>query len=140
VLPALTTSARRIQPARRVLLIAGAAVLASAAFTTGALAPPVAPMPAVSLADEIRPASWAMSLPQSWLAAPVPRLRLGDALDIFAVRQGDRAYSVPVAYAVSVVALDDKAIVLEVSQDDATAVLTAHGGGMLLVPLLRSTR
>jgi hypothetical protein len=128
----------------RVALVAGAAVLAGASIVTqlgtavGAPASVNALPP--SIADEIRPSTWAISLPQSWLAAPVPRLRHGDALDIFAVRQGDRAYSAPVAYAVSVVAVDDKALVLEVNEDDATALLTAHGGGMLLVALLRSTR
>lgn len=140
MLPALTTSARRMPPARRVVLIVAAVVLGCAAIATEVVAQPVAPAPAVSIADEIGPSTWALSVPHSWLAAPVPHLRPGDALDIFAVRQGDRAYSVPVAYAVSVVALDDKAIVLEVGEDDATALLTAHGGGMLLVPLLRSTR
>lgn len=115
-------------------------MLASASIVTQLGAPPPAPTSPPSVADEIRPSTWAMSLPQSWLAAPVPRLRLGDALDIFAVRQGDRAYSAPVAYAVNVVAVDDKALVLEVNEDDATALLTAHGGGMLLVALLRSTR
>jgi hypothetical protein len=125
---------------RRVLLVAGAAVLAGASIVTQLGAPPSVNAVPPSIADQIRPSSWAMSLPQSWLAAPVPHLRLGDALDIFAVRQGERAYSAPVAYAVSVVAVDDKGLVLEVSEDDATALLTAHGGGMLLVALVRSTR
>jgi hypothetical protein len=119
-------------------------VLAGAAIATQ-LGAPLAATPSAnalppSIADEIRPSTWAMTLPQSWLAAPAPRLRHGDALDIYAVRQGDRAYSAPVAYAVSVVAVDEKALVLEVDEDDATALLTAHGGGMLLVALLRSTR
>jgi len=140
MLPALTTSGRRVVPARRVMLLAGAFVLVGAAAVTQVLEQPVPPAPPASVADVIRPSTWAISLPQSWLAAPLPRVRLGDALDIFAVRQGERAYAAPVAYAVSVIAVDDKVVVIEVNEDDATALLSAHGGGMLLVPLLRSTR
>ena len=81
-----------------------------------------------------------MTIPSAWLVAPPPRLRAGDALDILAVHPGDRAFTVPVAYAVSVVSADDRGLVLQVNEDDAIALANARGGGMLLVPLLRSTR
>lgn len=112
-------------------------------FFAAALLTQVATPPAsvpVSLADELRPATWAMHVPAAWLAAPVPRLHRGDQLDILAVRVGDRAYTVPVAYAVVVLSSDDRGLVLEVDENDASAIATARGGGMLLVPLLRSSR
>jgi hypothetical protein len=56
------------------------------------------------------------------------------------VRQGDRAYTVPVAYAVTVISSDDRGLILEVDESDASAIVTARGGGLLLVPLLRSSR
>ena len=112
-------------------------------FFTAALgtqfATPQTPAP-VSLADELRPATWAMHVPVAWLAAPVSRVRKGDQLDILAIRSGDRAYTVPVAYAVGVLSSDDHGLVLEVDENDASAIATAHGSGMQLVPLLRSSR
>lgn len=81
-----------------------------------------------------------MSLPAAWLAAPVPRVRAGDTIDVLAVRSGDRAYAVPVAYAARVMAADERGIVLELDEEGASAIAIARGGGMLLVPLLRSTR
>ncbi len=137
MLPALIARPRRF-PIRRAAPLAGAAVLFVAAALTQVGAPQAPP--AVSLADELRPATWAMHVPAAWLAAPVPRVRRGDQLDILAVHQGDRAYTVPVAYAVAVLSSDDRGLVLEVDENDASAIATARGGGMLLLPLLRSTR
>jgi hypothetical protein len=137
MLPALIARPRRI-PAPRALLLAGGAVLLAVALATQIATPQV--QPPMSLADELRPATWAMHVPAAWLAAPIPRVRSGDRLDILAVRSGDRAYTVPVAYAVGVLAADDRGLVLEVDENDASAIATARGGGMLLVPLLRSSR
>ena len=81
-----------------------------------------------------------MVVPSAWLAAPVPRVRRGDALDLLAIRSGDKAYTVPVAYGVSVLSADERGLLLEVDENDASAIATARGAGMLLVPLLRSTR
>jgi hypothetical protein len=137
MLPALISRPARI-PLRRAVPLAAAAVFFAAALLTQT-AVPQAPPPA-SLADELRPTTWAMHVPTAWLAAPVPRVRRGDQLDILAVRAGDRAYTVPVAYAVAVLSSDERGLVLEVDENDATAIATARGGGMLLVPLLRSSR
>jgi hypothetical protein len=81
-----------------------------------------------------------MNVPVAWLAAPAPPLRRGDRVDVIGVRSGDRAYAAPVAYAVVIVSADERALVLEVDEDDAIAIASARGGGLLLVPLLRSTR
>jgi Flp pilus assembly protein CpaB len=102
----------------------------------GAAAPATPP----SLAESLAPSTWAMSIPTAWLAAPAPRVRTGDAIDVLAVRQGDRAYAVPVAYAARVMAVDERGIVLELDEEGASAIAIARGNGLLLVPLLRSTR
>lgn len=99
-----------------------------------------APTRPASLAEELRPSSWAIEIPAAWLAAPVRSVRPGDSLDILAVRGGDRGYAIPVAYAVIVMSVDERALVLEVDQDDAIAIANARGASLLLVPLLRSTR
>jgi len=138
VLPALTASRRRI-PRRRLALGGASALLALAAVGAeigGAATPPAQ----ASLAESLAPSTWAMNLPVAWLAAPVPRVRTGDVIDVLAVRQGERAYAVPVAYAARVMAADDRGIVLELDEEGASAIAIARGGGMLLVPLLRSTR
>ena len=138
MLPALTASRRRL-PARRVAL-----GVASALLTLGALGAEMsgaaAPAAEASLAESLAPSIWAMSLPAAWLAAPAPRARTGDVIDVLAVRQGDRAYAVPVAYAARVMAADAHGIVLELDEEGASAIAIARGGGLLLVPLLRSAR
>ena len=138
MLPALTAPRRRL-PARRVALGAASALLAVGALGAeigGAAAPATPP----SLAESLAPSTWAMSLPAAWLAAPVPRVRAGDVIDVLAVRQGDRAYAVPVAYAARVMSSDERGIVLELDEEGASAIAIARGGGLLLVPLLRSAR
>jgi len=138
VLPALTASRRRI-PRRRLALGAASGLLALAAFGVE-MGGSAAPAAQASLAESLAPSTWAMNLPAAWLAAPVPRVRTGDVIDVLAVRQGDRAYAVPVAYAARVMATDERGIVLELDEEGASAIAIARGGGMLLVPLLRSTR
>jgi hypothetical protein len=67
-------------------------------------------------------------------------VRIGDVIDVLAVQQGERAYAVPVAYAARVMASDERGIVVEVDEEGASAIAIARGGGLLLVPLLRSAR
>jgi hypothetical protein len=138
MLPALTVSRRRL-PVRRIALGAVSALLAVAAFTVD-IGGAAVPAPVASLADSLAPSTWAMSLPTAWLAAPVPRVRIGDTIDVLAVRQGDRAYAVPVAYSARVMATDERGIVLELDEEGASAIAIARGGGMLLIPLVRSAR
>ena len=138
MLPALTASRRR-PPIRRIALGAASALLTIGAFGAQ-MSGAVAPSPPASLADSLAPSTWAMTLPAAWLAAPVPRIGTGDLIDVLAVRQGERAYAVPVAYAARVVAADERGLVLEIDEEGASAIAIARGGGLLLVPLLRSTR
>ena len=138
MLPALTASRRRLS-ARRVALGAASALLTVVALGA-ALGEAAAPTAKPSLAQSLAPSTWAMSLPAAWLAAPAPRVQAGDVIDVLAVRQGDRAYAVPVAYAARVMAVDEHGIVLELDEEGASAIAIARGGGLLLVPLLRSAR
>lgn len=138
MLPALTASRRRL-PTRRIALGAVSALLALGAIGME-MGGAAAPAPTASLAESLAPSTWAMSLPAAWLAAPVPRVRTGDLIDLLAVRQGDRAYAVPVAYAARVMATDERGIVVELDEEGASAIAIARGGGLLLVPLLRSAR
>lgn len=140
MLPALTASRSRLSGRRMVLaacsVVLGAAAVGAQLLTTASSAP----ARPTSLADELRPSSWAIEIPAAWLAAPVRSVRAGDSLDILAVRSGDRAYALPVAYAVTVMTVDERAIVLQVDEDDAIAIANARAASLLLVPLLRSTR
>ncbi len=77
-------------------------------------------------------------VPTAWLAAPLPRIAKGDLIDIVAVRQGDKAFSLAVADGVRVMSLDERGVVLEVDENAAASIVVARGSGMLLVPLLRS--
>ncbi len=136
--PALTVK-RRIASPRRIVLFAGSAVFACAAVLlsmTGATTSPTA----ASLADQLRPATWAMNVPAAWLGSPAPPIRVGDTIDLLAMRTGDKAYVLPVAYGVMVLGVSERGLVLEVDETDASAIATARGGGMFLVVLLRSTR
>lgn len=138
MLPALTASRRRIS--RRRIALGGASVLLALGALGAEIGGSATPAAQASLAESLAPSTWAMNLPVAWLAAPMPRVRNGDVIDVLAVRQGERAYAVPVAYAARVMATDDRGIVLELDEEGASAIAIARGGGMLLVPLLRSTR
>ncbi len=136
--PALTARARTVPPRRVLLAAVGVTLAIAAAFTS--MPPAHADPPPASLADQLRPATWAIQIPAAWLAAPLPRARRGDQVDLLGVRPGDRAYTVPIAYAAMLVVSDERGLILEVDETDATAIATARGSGLLLVPLLRSTR
>ena len=137
MLPALRVQ-RQLLPWRRALIPLAATLLALGGFS--AYWPSSTSDATPSLADELGPATWAITVPAAWLAAPVPPSHRGDAIDILAMRPGDRAYSVPIAYGVRVLSISDRGLLLEVDETDAIAIATARGGGLLLLPLLRSTR
>ncbi len=138
MLPTLTASRRR-SPIRRIALGAASALLALGALVVE-MSGADAPSPPASLAESLAPSTWAMTLPAAWLAAPVPRVGAGDLIDVLAVRQGERAYAVPVAYAARVMTVDERGLVLQLDEEGASAIAIARGGGLMLVPLLRSTR
>ena len=136
MLPALTTSRRRLPP-RRVLMAALAGAFALLAVIAQ-LGVERAPAPPLSLARSLHSDTWGIALPTAWLAAPLPRLQSGDLVDVLAVRQGERAYVVPVAYAARVIAVDERGVVIEIDENAAANIASARGSGMLLIPLLRA--
>lgn len=135
---------RRLAPRdrRRSLLIVSALALAAVAAATS-LAPsnerPVPQRPA-SIAERLGARTWALAIPTTWLAAPIPGLRDEDILDLIGTRPGERATAAPIASGLRVLSVDDRALVVELTADDASAIASARARGLSLVPILRSLR
>jgi hypothetical protein len=144
MLPALTFTRRRfVVPRRRILLsAAGTALLVASVVSTFAAGPARPADEAVSrtLAQRLSASTWAIAVPIGWLAAPLAELRNGDSVDLMAVRTGDRPFAVAIAADLHVMSADDRAVVFEVDEESATAIATARASGLLIIPLLRSTR
>jgi Flp pilus assembly protein CpaB len=141
MLPSLTAAVVRRRPPRRALLGAGGALLLAISLVGSLRAPATTAVAAApTLADALRPNTWAMSVPTSWFIAPISGLRPGDRVDVLALRPGDRATAQAVAFDLLVVAVEDRAIVVGTGADDATALSVARASGLLLVPLLRSSK
>lgn len=140
MLPSLTLVARHRRVSRRsALAIVGAAILAAALV--------VRPMSAndgvtrtATVAETLAPDTWALTVPAAWLATPLVGTRPGDRLDMLAIRPGDRASAIAIAFNLLVMSVDEHALVIGCVADDATAIAVARASGLLLVPLLRSTR
>jgi len=140
MLPSLTAVARR-RPERRAILAAIGALLLTVAVLASQLSPaPQAAAAPVTVAEGLAPGTWAVSIPTSWLISPIAGLRAGDRLDILALRPGEHAIATAVAFDLVVVSADDRAVIVGTGADDATALAVARASGLLLVPLLRSTR
>jgi len=141
MLPALTFSRRRI-PARRVIAAGSAFALILASVTTARFSATSTTddpaSPSRPLTERLAASTWAFAVPTAWLAAPIPQLRIGDSVDLLAVRQGDRPLALPIAADLRVMETDDRIVVLEVDEVSATAIATARASGLLIVPLLRS--
>ncbi len=141
MLPSLTAMAARRRPPRRAILAAGgAALLALSLLFSARDASSPADVAPGTIAGALPPGTWAMSVPTSWFIAPIVGLRPGDRLDILALRPGDRATATAIAFDLLVVSADDRAVIVGSGADDVTAVDVARASGLLLVPLLRSTR
>ncbi len=93
-----------------------------------------------ALTARLAPATWAFAVPVAWLATPVGAIRVGEKVDLMAVRVGERPLAIPLAADLRVMSVDDGAIVFEVDEESATAIATARASSLLIVPLLRSTR
>jgi hypothetical protein len=143
MLPTLTFTRRRI-PARRVIAAGSAVVLVLASATTARFSdsPTTADLasPSRPLAERLAASTWALAVPTAWLAAPLPDVRIGDSVDLLAVRQGDRPLAIPIAADLRVMGTDDRTVTFEVDEESATAIATARASSFLIVPLLRSTR
>jgi hypothetical protein len=142
MLPALTFVVRPRAPRRLIAAGVGGALLAVAlagSLLSGAGQTPASGQPQL-LVDRLAPATWALALPSSWLAAPVAEVRSGQSVDLLAVRMGDRPLAIAIAADLRVMSVGDGAIVFQVDEDAATAIASARASGLLIVPLVRSTR
>ncbi len=145
MLPALTFTPRRFAIARRRLLLgAGASTLLAlsiiSTFAGSSLRPAGEEAASTSLARRLSMSTWALAVPTAWLAAPLAEVRGGDSVDLLAVRSGDRPLAVAIAADLRVMSADERSIVFEVDEESATAIASARASGLLIVPLLRSTR
>ena len=124
----------------RPLLVGAAAVLvALAALTAAAPSGPqatIAPVP--PLAERLGPRTWAFAIPVGWLTAPVPDLREDDILDVLGTRAGERATASEIASGLRVMSVDDRALVVELTKDDASSIASARARGLALIQILRS--
>jgi hypothetical protein len=93
-----------------------------------------------SLAQRLAVSTWAIAVPTAWLAAPLAEVRSGDSVDLMAIRTGDRAVAIAIAADLHVMGADERSVVFEVDEASATAIATARASGLLIIPLLRSTR
>lgn len=142
MLPTLTFAPRRVAPRRAVTGVIAILLLAIAAAAVL-----IAPAQPGDLEDQAQPlterlaeSTWALALPTAWLAAPLPAVDVGDRVDLLAVRAGDRPLAIPLAADLRVMSFDERSVVIEVDEESATAIATARASGLLLIPLLRSTR
>lgn len=140
MLPSLTAVARRRLPRRSLVGAGGAVLLAiSVLVSLSGSQPSVSASPG-TIADSLAPGTWAFSIPTSWLAAPIAGLHPGDRLDILALRPGEHATATAVALDLVVISVDERSVIVGSGADDLTALGVARASGLLLVPLLRSTR
>jgi Flp pilus assembly protein CpaB len=141
MLPSLTADVLRQRPPRRAVLGAAGALLLALALVVGTRGPAQsASAGPATLASTLAPGTWALAIPTSWFVAPIVGLRPGDRLDVLALRPGERATATVVAFDLLVVSADERAVVVGSGADDATALGVARASGLLLLPLLRSTR
>lgn len=131
----------RIAVAPRLVLALVAALLAGAAVLTAFVpAPSHAALPAPALSDRLGPRTWALAIPVGWLSAPLPGVREDDVLDLLGTRAGERATASEIARGLRVMTADERAIVVELTADDASAIASARARGLSLIPILRSAR
>jgi hypothetical protein len=143
MLPSLTAAARRRPTRRAIRSIAGAggAMLLSVSLLVMAHGSTPAPTASpAAMADALAPGTWAIAIPTSWFAAPIGGLRPGDRLDILALRPSEHATATAVAFDLVVMSADERGVIVGSGADDATALGVARASGLLLIPLLRSTR
>jgi hypothetical protein len=141
--PALTFARARDVPRRAIGLIAGGTLSLAALAAAVAGNPFASSAPPESerrLADRLAVSTWALVVPNSWLAAPLADLRAGDSVDLLAIKGGDRPLAVPIAADLRVMSASESGVVFQVDEDAAAAIVSARASSLLLVPLLRSTK
>jgi len=135
VVPAerLTSAAQAIGRTALVPLAAGEVILPQRLSGTGE----------AGLSRRLPDGRWAMVLPGSWLASPIPEIGAGDRVDLLAYQPSQPADQVAVIVSaievlgVTGTAVDAEALTLAVEIEEAAAVTYARANGFLLLPLLR---
>jgi hypothetical protein len=126
---------------RLALLLAALGLAGVAALTSLGPAPPrVETATPPSLAERLGPRTWAFGIPLSWLAAPIPGLRDGDVIDLVGTRTSERATASEIASGLRLMSADERALVVELTAEDAMAIAGARARGLTLIPILRSVR
>lgn len=92
------------------------------------------------LAERLGVRTWALAIPTSWLAAPIPGLRDDDVLDLIGTRSGERAVASDIATGLRVVSSDERVLIVELTDADASAIASARARGLSLIPILRSDK
>jgi len=129
----LTSSVQAVGRTALVPLAAGEVILPQRLSGTGE----------AGLSRRLPDGRWAMVLPGSWLASPIPEIGLGDRVDLLAYQPGQPADQAAVivsaieVLAVTGTAADAEALTLAVELEEAAAVTYARANGFLLLPLLR---
>ncbi len=130
----------RISSPRPILLVLSAVLLAAAgafALVPTDTHPIVAPP---TLAQRLGVRTYGFAIPAGWLAAPIPGLHEDDVVDILGTRPSERATAIDVAEGLRVMAVDERALVVELRAEDAAAIAAARARGQSLIPILRSSR
>jgi hypothetical protein len=135
--PSLVSRARS---SRRAWIIAAVALLAGVALALALPDQGGAPAPEPVLSKELGARTWALAIPVAWLAAPIPGLRQDDVLDILGTRSSERANASEVATGLRVMSANDRVVVVELTDSDASAIAAARARGLALIPILRSMR
>lgn len=140
MLPSLTIAARRGAPVPRVLAAVALGCALLAGFALRPEEPTGAATAVASLATRLDRSSVALTLPISWLAAPLTGLALDDRLDVVGVRPGDLASVYPLTADARVLGQDERTLTVSLRPDDAAQLALARANGLLLIPLLRPRR
>lgn len=128
-------------PRRRALLLGAAVVVAAAAVgVAGSGSETPTSRPVAPLAERLGVRTWALAIPASWLAAPIPGLRDDDVLDLIGTRSGERAVASDIATGLRVVSSDERVLIVELTDADASAIASARARGLSLIPILRSDK
>lgn len=98
-----------------------------------------------TLSAKLAEGRWALVLPGSWLASPLPELATGDRVDLLAYHQTVTGESGGLlVQAIQILAISGSnaspdAITISVSLSEAEAILIARANGILMSALLRAT-
>ena len=122
----------------RLLLAAGALVLAAAAAAGAVIPSGERPARVPALTERLGAETYGLAIPVAWLAAPIPGLRENDVLDMLGTRSGERATAQDVASGLRVMTVDDRTLVVELTSQEASAITAARARGLSLIPIVRS--